>query len=424
MNSKSKFVLYFYQAGHYPNPATSGADRIFFSNVNGLKHAGYEIIFIEIGLSAKDSSGKQHEFITINGDADNNKLSWFSYQYYRWVRPVSNPGLNKYSAFININLSRTVHVLFEKYNPDLLFFENIRTFLLIAKFKTDLKSIVCIHDLDYIMNYGKNLQQLKNSNSSKIIKYLRSIQIILQRISEKRFTVKYLNKANIVNVISQNDFRSLQNIKSKLIYIKCPVTLAPSKNQLKKIHDRLDRGKSKKVSILHIGKLNASHNRKAITWFLEYCWPQMIGSKNVVEFELRIIGSTKGFEEILVKYNSDTRIVFEGFVENIEDKLINADFMIVPPGYLTGVRTKIPESLAWGLPVITGSGDAFGAGVADGEMGVLTADSVEDYVSACVRLIKNPDVRKSLSLDALDNWEKLFSLSTIEESISEYIQEV
>jgi hypothetical protein len=423
MNKKK--VLYFYQAGHYPSPRKSGADRVFFVNVKGLKRAGYEVIFIEIGASNQDKSGKEHEFIELIGGGGNNNKSWLNYQYKRWIYPIITPGKNNYAAFLDSYSQEQTAALFKKYNPDLLFFENIRTFLLFAKFKTRIKSVICIHDLDYILNYGKNIERIKKSRSNKIVKFLMGIQIALRRISEKLFTFINLGKANVVYVISHNDYQSLQKIGSKLIHIGCPVTIFPDEKQLERIYSGYkNRTNSQKIKILHIGKLSSSHNQKGVLWFLDNCWSKLKNRSLLNDFEIHFIGSVDGLSKDLSLYEHEPQFRFRGFVDSLEDELIDADFVIVPPGFPTGVRTKIPEAMSWGLPVVTGYHDAFGVGIKKRDAGVLITDTVDDYVSACVQLIEKSELRKELGIKALQSWEKYSKAENIELEIASAIQSI
>jgi len=105
-------------------------------------------------------------------------------------------------------------------------------------------------------------------------------------------------------------------------------------------------------------------------------------------------------------------------VADLEKELITADFMIVPPGYPTGVRTKIPEAFAWGLPVVTGYNDAFGAGLKQGDAGVIIADSPDEYVSACLKLINNTLERNKISCDALGSWSGKYDQVSITKAVA------
>ncbi|MCF7822762.1 MAG: glycosyltransferase family 4 protein [Candidatus Marinimicrobia bacterium] len=419
-----KKVLYFYEAGHYPNPSKSGADRIFFVNAQGLKKAGYETVHIEIGNSIESSSGKQHKFILVPEVKNQITDSWLGQQYRRWLYPVLHPGQNNYSDFLACGTVKLWTELIDEYEPELLFFENIRSFLVFAKFKSDVPKIVCIHDLDYVLNYGKNRLRIGISKSGSMIKLFRYIQIKLQNTAERLYTHKLLKRASLLYVIGQNDYKRLMKINHRIRYIKCPVTIAPNERQLDRIRQRLSEPISDPVRVLHVGKMNASHNRKGLVWFLSECWPILRDKKLSEEFEIHFIGSTAGFSEELEKFQNDPQLHFRGFVDNLEEELIAASFMIVPPGFPTGVRTKLPEALAWGLPVITGKDDANGAGLDKEDPRILIADSAYSFAGHISKLITDLKMRNSMSHQALATWQEDFDAETAYDHVSDMVSHV
>jgi glycosyltransferase involved in cell wall biosynthesis len=420
----TKKVLYFYQAGHYPNPRRSGADRVFFVNVNALTKAGYQVIYVEVGDGSSTKSGKEDEFILLEDAENRQQSSGWKYRYQRWVYPVVHPGNNRYSPFLSKSAGLMIQTLLEKYEPELLFYENIRTYLLSSELKTDRKSIVCIHDLDYILNYGKNLIRVNNSRSKTYIKTLKKIQLKLQYLSEKIWTKHALKTSDALYVVSQNDYKTLSRTRTKLFHADCPVTVFPDISQKEIIESKLASKTLDKIKIIHVGKLSASHNSKGVAWFLTKCWPMLKVLNTSIYYEIHFIGSTEGYDDDLVQYRDEPRLKFHGFVENLEEELLESNFMIVPPGYPTGVRTKIPEAFAWGLPVVTGYHDAFGAGIGKGDPGVLIADSPDDYVDACVQLINDTSKRNAMGKQAFLGWSEKYDQTSITESITMNISEV
>jgi len=414
----TKTVLYFYQAGHFPNPGKSGADRVFFVNVNALKQAGYDPVHVEVGPSIAARSGGEDEFIQLQEQQPEIQSSHWKYQSKRWLQPVFNPGQHNYAGFLNTYPFESIAALIDKYQPGLLFCENLRTFLLFAGFRTKIRKVICIHDLDYVMNYGKNQDRLLLSNSNPLVKLLKRVQIRLQYQAEKAFTFKHLNRADMVCVISQNDLHSLEKLKSAIVHVNCPVTVIPTEQQLELIKAKHAVEKQKQVKIIHVGKMSASHNRKAILWFLDNCWPQLKQIDTRYDYEIHFIGSQEGFGDQILKYKDETKLKFRGFVENLAEELIDASFMIVPPGYPTGVRTKIPEALAWGLPVITGYHDAYGAGIPKGDSRVLIADSSKAYVACCVRLINHAEQVAEMGKTALATWRQQWGQEIVTNHIS------
>ena len=418
-----KTVLYCYQAGHYPNPRKSGADRVFWVNTNGLRNANFDIVFIEIGSSINQRSGNEDEFIDIGPESTPNRESYWIFQYKTWIFPIINPGKNKYSSSLYYKSPHIISDILKKNKPDLLFFENIRTFILFSSFISGFKNIICIHDLDYIFNYEKSLLRIAQSKSSRIVKYLKKVKVGLQRWTERNFTMKLLRKAGLIYVISQNDFRSLQKLKSKLVHIPCPVTIVPNNEDLKKIESKLTNVHSRKIKILHVGKVDSSHNQKGIMWFLYYCWPKIKNHNIAVDYEFHFIGSRDGSYAKILEHMKEPQLSFRGFVENLQEELVNMDFAIVPPGFPTGFRTKIPEAFAWGLPIVMGHADAYSVGLNEGDPRVLIADSPDKFATACISLIENDELRLKMANEALHWKRSQFKAESIINMLTERIIE-
>ena len=113
---------------------------------------------------------------------------------------------------------------------------------------------------------------------------------------------------------------------------------------------------------------------------------------------------------------------FRGFVKDIEKELTEADFAIVPPGYPTGFRTKIPEAFAFGLPVVTGKHDAYGAGLDADDPRLIVVDTPKEYASACIRLINDPELRSKMGRIALESWREDYEPAKVIHETAEWIK--
>jgi hypothetical protein len=81
---------------------------------------------------------------------------------------------------------------------------------------------------------------------------------------------------------------------------------------------------------------------------------------------------------------------------SVSDEIASWSAMIVPIRFGGGTRVKIAEAFARRCPVVTTAVGAFGYDVHDGKE-VLLADRPEDFASACVRLLRNPQLGEALS---------------------------
>lgn len=122
-------------------------------------------------------------------------------------------------------------------------------------------------------------------------------------------------------------------------------------------------------------------NYDGVMWFLENCWKKL--QSNNSDYKLRIIGKwSEGTKTRLGEQYSN--VEFAGFVDDLGEALAGT-VMIVPLRVGSGIRMKILEAGACGVPVVSTHVGAEGLMINEGE-DILLADTAEEFVDAIVRL--------------------------------------
>lgn len=134
-----------------------------------------------------------------------------------------------------------------------------------------------------------------------------------------------------------------------------------------------------------------THNVDGLRWFLQNVWPFVI--RSVPTARLRLLGFDP--PQWLQSYAS-MNVVVEGFVPNLRNELHKAAISVVPLFVGSGVRIKIIEALAAGLPVVSTELGAEGirATVAQG---LSIAGTAEEMVAQILELLTNQHVRRARS---------------------------
>jgi glycosyltransferase involved in cell wall biosynthesis len=83
---------------------------------------------------------------------------------------------------------------------------------------------------------------------------------------------------------------------------------------------------------------------------------------------------------------------------------------VAPLRYGAGMKGKIGQSIAYGLPVVTTTIGAEGMGLADGHH-ILQADTPEAFAEAVVKLYFDSDLWHRLSANALSHLQEHYSLA-------------
>lgn len=130
-----------------------------------------------------------------------------------------------------------------------------------------------------------------------------------------------------------------------------------------------------------IGPEMHNPNFDGVMWFLDNCWKELL-AKNI-DYRFRIIGkwSKKTADQIQQQYPN---VEFAGFVDDLGEALAGT-VMIVPLRVGSGIRMKILEAGAYGIPVVSTRVGAEGLMINDGE-DILLADGAKEFIDAIVRL--------------------------------------
>lgn len=128
------------------------------------------------------------------------------------------------------------------------------------------------------------------------------------------------------------------------------------------------------------GNLTYRPNYDAVVYLCTEIMPAL--RKVDSSYLLTIVGS--GGDDLLEKYQSDF-IQFKGFVDDLATELANHGVYVCPLRTGAGLKNKILEGMAVGLPIV-GTSLAFDGIEVSNEQDVLFADTTSDFVSAINRL--------------------------------------
>jgi len=100
---------------------------------------------------------------------------------------------------------------------------------------------------------------------------------------------------------------------------------------------------------------------------------------------------------------SEERVSVTGYLEDIGKTYAETKVAVAPIRFGTGMRFKVLEALAVGVPVVATS---IGARGFSRGAGIVVRDSKESFRDAVVELINNPDMRRDMQASAWDELEK------------------
>ena len=139
-----------------------------------------------------------------------------------------------------------------------------------------------------------------------------------------------------------------------------------------------------------IGNCTYRPNEEGLKWFIRDVWPLV--KREVKDAQLRIVG--KGTEGYLTTLGPDIQGL--GWMEHPGSEIDSWSAMIVPIMTGAGTRVKVAEGLARKCPVVATTLGAFGYDVQD-EKEILIADRAQDFARACIRLLRTPELQRTLA---------------------------
>jgi glycosyltransferase involved in cell wall biosynthesis len=160
--------------------------------------------------------------------------------------------------------------------------------------------------------------------------------------------------------------------------------------------------------LVYSGALTYLPNFDAMQFFLSEIFPMV--QSEYPQSKLKITGKTNGFSTEHLRLNGNT--FFTGYVDDIRPVVAEAEICIVPLRQGAGTRLKILEAMALGTSVVSTTKGAEGLDVRHG-YDYLLADTPQEFAQSVIRLLKDQNLQKKLTLQARKtvektyNWEKI-----------------
>jgi glycosyltransferase involved in cell wall biosynthesis len=271
----------------------------------------------------------------------------------------------------------------------------------VIKQKTDAPIICLEHDV--YSQYVKRTVQEKGWSQRKVMAKLGSLRV------EKKER-EYLNLCDHVYTFSEKDKRILvqMGVTSPIDTFSPALELPQEAATVKENTD-----------CLFVGAMDRPENYEGVRWFLSEIWDKI---RNEIPNTKFIVAGSKP-PEWLKTLNRDD-IIITGFVEDLDVYYKKAAVFIAPLLSGAGVKFKIVQALAYGLPVVTTEVGAEGINENNEEFFAKVTKNPTEIAAEVVRLLKNDPYRESIGLNArklaLDKYD--FQEKTINKAYDRYNQ--
>lgn len=163
--------------------------------------------------------------------------------------------------------------------------------------------------------------------------------------------------------------------------------------------------------LLFIGNFNHPPNTDAVTYFVREVFPQV--KRDIPGMTLTVVGNNPP-EEIIGLRSDD--VVITGYVPETEPYLKKARVSISPLRFGSGMKGKIGEAMAAGLPVVTTSIGAEGMGLVSGD-NALIADDAESFSKGIINLCSDDRLWEEMALSGKQYIRDNFSPEKVDERL-------
>jgi glycosyltransferase involved in cell wall biosynthesis len=179
-------------------------------------------------------------------------------------------------------------------------------------------------------------------------------------------------------------------LETEMMRARCPAAAIGTLSPAVALPDISAPVRERPQSLVFMGLLNFMPNEEGLLRFLRSIYPRILAEEP--RTTLTIIGSSPTPRLLREAARYGSSVVFTGFVENPLPILRSCEVFIAPVYSGTGVKTKILDAMAAGVPVVTTPEGAEGIMARSGE-DFCVAGSDEEFSRAVARLFSDASYR-------------------------------
>jgi glycosyltransferase involved in cell wall biosynthesis len=196
----------------------------------------------------------------------------------------------------------------------------------------------------------------------------------------RRFEGRIARESDLTLAVSERDQASLELAAGAAINAAIvPIGI--------EVRDRTPVTPARTTNLLSIATMHYPPNAEALRWFLDDVWPLLGSERPDVTVD---VAGPRPPEDLVEAGRRDGRVRVLGYVEDVEPLYQQAAVFIVPLLSGSGVRVKILEAMARGVPVVSTTIGADGLDLEDG-VHLLIADTPAAFAEAVSYLLDHPD---------------------------------
>ncbi len=288
--------------------------------------------------------------------------------------------------------SKRINDYIQRFSIDLVHFELFHYTRYAFHTPRHVKKVVVYHDLYHRIDFHHVRYEKSYLNKFILLPTTALKKYIFERMLEERVDLKiFLNTTEMAHL--PNKSVHVPHVVNPEIMYKEPRNKSP-------------------INILFLGGYNHPPNRVSFQFLIEEMLPRLV--KTTRHFTLSVVGNgTEKFTPSILRSNMNGFVRIKGFVPDINDVFGEADIAFFPIVYGGGIKTKVIEAMAAGVPVVTTPPGVYGLeGLPRNALGV--GRTPEELMVELTALMKDHSLRVERSRNAkqyIDSYHSLEQLS-------------
>ncbi len=264
-------------------------------------------------------------------------------------------------------------------------------FIYAAKTHTKARIIYDTVDLNFVREKRKAVVEAEESS-----RYWKDMELFLAHQADETLVVSPLEKEILEKEGLEGRVSVITNIHS-----------------LESSYQSFDQRKG----LMFIGGFVHLPNEDGIVWFVESILPLI--ERRLSDVPLYIVGShpTDKVESL-----ASSNVTVTGYVEDVGPYFEKARVFVCPLRYGAGLKGKLGQSMAYGLPVVTTSIGAEGMGLRDGH-DALIADDERIFAEKVIKVYQDRKLWETLSLNAMALIDKSCSPAAVKKALRTVLEQ-
>ncbi|MFT5709731.1 MAG: glycosyltransferase involved in cell wall biosynthesis [Halioglobus sp.] len=164
------------------------------------------------------------------------------------------------------------------------------------------------------------------------------------------------------------------------------------------------------MKLMYVGFLGWEPNTQGLLWFIEQVWPKLVERHPDLRFDIVGKGPDLRLQEAASMWDG---ITLKGFVPNLQEIYNDARVSVAPVLFGSGMKVKVLDAMARGMPTVTTSVGAEGIDIETGKH-MLVADEPAEMAMHIERLLSDPELWQLLQSESRAliteryTWRQLF----------------